>query len=120
MSILESHKEQLKRNTCEFDIWDERDSETLSTKTLKLNELREDSMRKAFESFFLPSISKRFPDWSVHRAFKLEEINLQFRLSDEFDLIESHEVMAMSLQKKQSHEASQVDDLSYSTPKTIT
>ena len=87
----------MKRNTCEFEIWDERDQETLNTNILKLNKIREDYLRKLFHSFMLPSISKKFPDWSIHRAFKLDEINLHFRLSDEFDLIESHEVLQMSL-----------------------
>ena len=87
----------MKKNICEFEIWDERDQETLNTNTVKLNKLREDCLRKTFTSLLLPSISKRFPDWSVSKAFKLEEINLHFRLSDEFDLIESHEVLSMSL-----------------------
>ena len=69
----------------------------MNTNTAKLNKIREDYLLKLFHSYLIPNVSKRFPEWSVHRAFKLEEINLHFRLSDEFDLIESHEVLQMSL-----------------------
>jgi len=37
MSLLKSHREEMKKTVCEFEIWDEKDADTLVTNKGKLN-----------------------------------------------------------------------------------
>ena len=37
MSLLKSHREEMKKTVCEFEIWDEKDADTLVTNIGKLN-----------------------------------------------------------------------------------
>jgi len=45
-------------------------------------------------------VNKHFSDWKVGHAFSLEHSTFQFRLADEFELIEAPDILALSNKNK--------------------
>ena len=53
-------------------------------------------MRGAFRGLLIPQVNKFTPDWHLEALFAAQEIDLQYRVSDEFDIIEAPDILAIS------------------------
>lgn len=100
MSELQEEKEDMKSAFAEFDIWDERDSDKLMQMQLAASKLKERYIRGAFSSLLIPRVNRHFMQWQVARAFTIEHTMLQFRLADEFEVLEAPDVLALSNKNK--------------------
>ena len=55
----------------------------------------ESYLRDAFSSFLIPQVENHFSSWDVAEAFALEQTTLQFRLADEFEMIEAPDILTI-------------------------
>ena len=70
---------------------------------MQLNLVRESYLRHAFSSLLIPRVNKHFASWGVAEAFVLEQTTLQFRLADEFEMIEAPDILAIGNNKNREN-----------------
>ena len=97
VSELQSRQEQMRQDFYDYcEIVDERDQENFNRMQLLLTALRERYIKSAFSSLLIPRVNRHFMQWQLSRAFALEHTTLQYRLADEFEVLEAPDVLALS------------------------